>query len=97
MHVGQVVLHRLELARPLLYGAAVTLTVRNVSAAKIAASEAAYRAARAALQVHGAIGYTREYDLNRWLTQVRALRSAWGSLATHRARVMANLTSGATV
>jgi alkylation response protein AidB-like acyl-CoA dehydrogenase len=79
----------LELARPLLYGAAVTLTARDVSAAKIATSEAAYRSARTALQVHGAIGYTLEYDLGRWLTQVRALRSAWGTLPTHRARVMA--------
>jgi hypothetical protein len=78
----------LELARPLLYGAAITLHGRDISAAKVAATTAADRAATAALQVHGAIGYTREYDLSRWLTRVRALRSAWGTLAIHRSRVL---------
>jgi alkylation response protein AidB-like acyl-CoA dehydrogenase len=77
----------LELARPLLYGAAVTMTARDVSAAKVAATVAADRAASAALQVHGAIGYTREYELSRWLTKVRALRATWGTLAVHRERV----------
>jgi hypothetical protein len=62
---------------------------RDVSAAKIACTDAAYRAARVALQVHGAIGYTQEHDLHLWLTKVRALAGAWGSQAEHRARVMA--------
>jgi hypothetical protein len=87
----------LELARPLLYGAALSLTPYDVSAAKIAATQAAQRAARTALQVHGAIGYTLEYDLARWLTRVRALAQSWGTLPTHRARVMGGLTSGATM
>jgi len=64
---------------------------RDLSAAKIACTDAAYRAARAALQVHGAIGYTREHDLHLWLMKVRALAGAWGSQAEHRARVMAGL------
>jgi alkylation response protein AidB-like acyl-CoA dehydrogenase len=63
----------------------------DVSAAKIACTDAAYRAARVALQVHGAIGYTQEHDLHLWLTKVRALAGAWGSQAEHRARVMAAL------
>ena len=62
---------------------------RDVSAAKVACTDAAHRAARAALQVHGAIGYTQEHDLHLWLTKVRALAGAWGSQAEHRARVMA--------
>jgi hypothetical protein len=65
------------------------LSARDVSAAKIACTDAAYRAARVALQVHGAIGYTQEHDLHLWLTKVRALAGAWGSQAEHRARVMA--------
>lgn len=73
------VLIGLEFARPLLYGAALTLETADVAAAKAAASEAAYGAARAALQLHGAIGYTAEYDLSLWLTKARALRTAWGS------------------
>src|SRR5213078_74851 len=35
----------------------------HVAMAKARASEAALRAGRVALQVHGAIGYTTEYDL----------------------------------
>ncbi len=81
----------LDFARPLVFGAAVTGSSRDASAAKVAASEAAYRAARSALQVHGAIGYTAEYDLGLWLLKVRALVAAWGSASTHRARVLTSL------
>jgi alkylation response protein AidB-like acyl-CoA dehydrogenase len=87
----------LELARPLIYGAALAIAddsptrARDVSAAKVACTDAAYRASRVSLQVHGAIGYTAEYDLALWLTKVRALVSAWGTQAEHRARVMAAL------
>jgi alkylation response protein AidB-like acyl-CoA dehydrogenase len=83
----------LDLARPLLFGAALALdtatAARDVSAAKVACTDAAYRAARTALQVHGAIGYTAEYDLGLWLTKVRALVSAWGTQRFHRQRVLA--------
>ena len=78
----------IELARPLVYGAAVTLASRDVSAAKAAASEAALLAARAALQTHGAIGFTQEHDLSLWLLRVQALRSAWGDPEAHRRRVL---------
>lgn len=81
----------LELARPLVHGAAVTLAARDVSAARVAAADAAYRVARAALQVHGAVGYTLEYDLGLALTKVRALRSAWGTQSWHRDRVLTAL------
>lgn len=84
----------LEFARPLLWAAAVTTAPRDVSAAKVACGEAANRAARAALQVHGAIGYTREHGLGRWLLRVRALSLAWGTPSEHRARVMAELAKG---
>ncbi|BBX63732.1 acyl-CoA dehydrogenase [Mycobacterium saskatchewanense] len=77
-----------ELARPLVYGAAVTLHPRDVSAAKAAASDAALLAARAALQTHGAIGFTQEHDLSLWLLRVQALRSAWGTPEAHRRRVL---------
>jgi alkylation response protein AidB-like acyl-CoA dehydrogenase len=83
----------LEFARPLLHAAAAHpgQRDRDVSAAKVACGEAAHRAARAALQVHGAIGYTREHGLGRWLTKVRALTLSWGTAEQHRARVMAAL------
>jgi alkylation response protein AidB-like acyl-CoA dehydrogenase len=78
----------IELARPLVYGAALTLAPRDVSAAKAAASEAGLLAARAALQTHGAIGFTQEHDLSLWLLRVQALRSAWGDPEAHRRRLL---------
>ncbi|MDN3020923.1 acyl-CoA dehydrogenase family protein [Streptomyces sp. S.PB5] len=69
----------LEFARPLLLGAALTMTEEDIAAAKVTACEAAYATARTALQLHGAIGYTAEYDLSLWLTKARALRTAWGT------------------
>jgi alkylation response protein AidB-like acyl-CoA dehydrogenase len=87
----------LEFARPLMFAAAIALggrepqSARDVSAAKVACAHAANRAARTALQVHGAIGYTAEHDVGIYLTKVRALGPAWGSQAEHRARVLAAL------
>jgi alkylation response protein AidB-like acyl-CoA dehydrogenase len=92
-HLLADVVTQLELARPLLYGAAVAgdTFARDVSAAKVMAGDAAYLAARTALQVHGAIGYTAEHDLGLRLTKVRALAGAWGTGSFHRARVLAGL------
>ncbi|MFE7140134.1 acyl-CoA dehydrogenase family protein [Streptomyces sp. NPDC057644] len=60
-----------------------------VAAAKVAAGEAGYAAARTALQAHGAIGYTEELDLAWWLRRARPLRDAWGTPSACRARVLA--------
>ncbi|MFI5791837.1 acyl-CoA dehydrogenase family protein [Streptomyces sp. NPDC051677] len=78
----------LEFARPLVLGAAVTMAPADVAAAKASACEAAYTTARAALQLHGAIGYTAEYDLSLWLTKARALRTAWGAPQDCRAEIL---------
>ncbi|MEU7966184.1 acyl-CoA dehydrogenase family protein [Streptomyces sp. NPDC049097] len=78
----------LDFARPLVFGAALTMAPADVAAAKVAAGEAAYAAARTALQLHGALGYTAEYDLSLWLTKARALRTAWGTPAECRAAVL---------
>ncbi|MEU7040896.1 acyl-CoA dehydrogenase family protein [Streptomyces varsoviensis] len=84
----------LEFARPLVFGAAVALASGSpgagaeIAAAKVAAGEAAYAAARSALQSHGAIGYTAELDLSLWIGKARALRSAWGTPAECRARAL---------
>jgi alkylation response protein AidB-like acyl-CoA dehydrogenase len=86
----------LEFARPLLYGAAVELAEgpagaagAAVAAAKVTAGEAAYAAARTALQSHGAVGCTEELDLAWWLRRARPLRDAWGTPSACRARVLA--------
>jgi alkylation response protein AidB-like acyl-CoA dehydrogenase len=84
----------IELARPLVYGAALALAdnasdaARDVSAAKVAAADAGLLAARSALQTHGAIGFTQEHDLSLWLLRVQALRSAWGDPEAHRRKVL---------
>ncbi|WP_210587447.1 acyl-CoA dehydrogenase family protein [Streptomyces sp. GESEQ-35] len=78
----------LEFARPLLFGAALTMDTADIAAAKVTACEAAYTTARTALQLHGAIGYTAEYDLSLWLTKARALRTAWGTPDECRALVV---------
>jgi alkylation response protein AidB-like acyl-CoA dehydrogenase len=85
---------RLEFARPCVYRAAWVLAqghtperVPAVSLAKAQASDAATLAARKALQVHGAVGYTVEYDLHMWMKRAWALAAAWGDAAWHRNRV----------
>ncbi|MFC7502504.1 acyl-CoA dehydrogenase family protein, partial [Nocardioides sp. GCM10030258] len=81
----------LDFARPLVFGAALDPTPRSVSAAKVACGDAAYLASRTGLQVHGAIGYTQEFDLSIWITKIRALVTAWGTPAFHRARILESL------
>lgn len=87
-------LERVEFARPVVYRAALSLDERDpdagrhASEAKALASEAAVGAARAALQVHGAIGYTWEADLHFWMKRAWSLASAWGDARFHRARVL---------
>ncbi|MGW4855135.1 acyl-CoA dehydrogenase family protein, partial [Streptomyces sp. NPDC004288] len=85
----------LEFAQPLLHAAALALAEGSgrasaeVAAAKVTAGEAAYAAARTALQLHGAVGYTEELDLALWIRKARPLRDAWGTPAACRARVLA--------
>jgi len=96
----QAVKHRLadallavEFAAPVVARAAwsaaldVPTRSRDASMAKCFASEAADRAAHAALQVHGAIGYTDEHDVSLYLKRAWTLAAAYGDATTHRARV----------
>jgi alkylation response protein AidB-like acyl-CoA dehydrogenase len=64
---------------------------RDVSVAKALASDAAQAVARTAVQCHGAIGYTTEYDLHLYAKRGWALAADWGSAAWHRARVAEHL------
>ncbi|HEY1831144.1 MAG TPA: acyl-CoA dehydrogenase family protein [Acidimicrobiales bacterium] len=84
----------LEFARPATYRAAWSIATaqptlsHDASMAKAMASDAADLAARVALQVHGAIGYTWECDLHFFLKRIWALSRAWGDAATHRRLVL---------
>lgn len=77
-------LKELAFARPVVWRAAATLAPRDVSMAKAMASDAASFVARRALQCHGAIGYTVEYDLHRYLKQTWVLARSFGDAAFHR-------------
>jgi len=83
----------LEFARPLVYRAAWSLAnadadaAVHVSMAKATASDAALLAGRQALQCHGAIGYSFEYDLHLFMKRAWALAVAWGDASWHRDRV----------
>ncbi|GGU69811.1 putative acyl-CoA dehydrogenase FadE [Streptomyces albospinus] len=85
----------LEFAQPLVHAAALALARDaacagpEIAAAKVAAGEACYAAARTALQLHGALGYTDEPDLSLRIRKARPLRDAWGTPAECRARVLA--------
>ncbi len=81
----------LEFARPLVYRAAATLEPAHASMAKSKADDAALVAARAALQCHGAIGYTTEYDLHLYMKRAWALARSMGDGRAHRDRVAATI------
>jgi alkylation response protein AidB-like acyl-CoA dehydrogenase len=57
-----------------------------VSRAKARASDAAMRITREAIQMHGGIGYTDEYDVGLYLRKAMVLANLFGSAALHRTR-----------
>lgn len=87
----------LEFAAPAVMRAAWSLDTgaetvdRDVAMAKALASEAAERVAATALQAHGAIAYTTEYDLHLFAKRVWASSRGWGDAEWQRARVAAAL------
>ncbi len=84
---------KIEFAKPVVTRAAYALAQRQprqslyVSQAKLAAGEAAWLAARKSLQVHGAMGYTWEADLQMFMKRAWVLDAAWGDRAFHKTRV----------
>jgi alkylation response protein AidB-like acyl-CoA dehydrogenase len=57
-----------------------------VSRAKARASDVAILVTREAIQMHGGIGYTDEYDVGLYLRKAMVLANLFGSAALHRAR-----------
>jgi alkylation response protein AidB-like acyl-CoA dehydrogenase len=88
---------KLEFARPVVYAAATRLAQSSARAqtvashAKLAASDAAELAARTAIQVHGAMGYSWEVDLHFYMKRAWGLAGAWGDRMFHARRVQAAL------
>jgi alkylation response protein AidB-like acyl-CoA dehydrogenase len=89
-HLMADALLQVEFARPAIHCAAWSYATdqpergRDVSMAKALISDAAQQAARSALQVHGAIGYTWECDVQLFMKKTWALIPAWGNATTRR-------------
>lgn len=87
------VARQIEQAKPVLYRAAHGLArgERNaslwVSQARLACCEASWLAARKGIQVHGAMGYTWEVDLQMFMKRAWSLDASWGDRAFHKSRV----------
>jgi alkylation response protein AidB-like acyl-CoA dehydrogenase len=88
---------QLELTRATVESAAGTLDrdaplplCRSaVSRAKARAADSALLITRQAIQLHGGIGYTDEYDIGLFLRKAMVLANLYGSAALHRARYVA--------
>jgi alkylation response protein AidB-like acyl-CoA dehydrogenase len=84
---------KIEFAEPVVYRAAASLARRDTNAgvhiahARLATGEAAKLAARNSLQVHGAMGYTWEADLQMFMKRAWALEATWGNRAYQKAHV----------
>ncbi|GHF57883.1 hypothetical protein GCM10010218_44120 [Streptomyces mashuensis] len=76
-HVCSRMLARTDLARSGVYAASVTMTVSEVSAAKLLADEAAVRNARDCLQLHGGMGFSWEADVHLHLKRAWVRREQW--------------------
>ena len=84
---------KVEFATPVLHRAAYALANGDaridalVSHARLACAEAALFAARRSMQVHGAMGYTWEADLQMFMKRAWALEAYWGDRIFHKSRV----------
>lgn len=84
---------KIEFAGPVVHRAAYALQHGDpriapfASHARLAAAEAALLAARKSMQVHGAMGYTWEADLQMFMKRAWALESFWGDRIFHKERL----------
>ncbi|MEG0052704.1 MAG: acyl-CoA dehydrogenase family protein [Comamonas sp.] len=91
-HLANIVT-KIEFAKPVLYRAFYALqheeadAATRISHAKVQAGEAGWFGARNGLQVHGAMGYTWEVDLQMFMKRAWVLDAAWGDKVFHMARL----------
>ena len=91
---------RAEIARAAADAAAVTLDdpeigdiTRAVAGARLLASEAALKNAKASMQVHGGMGFTWEIDVHLYLKRAWVLNTVFGTPTTHADALAATLTA----
>lgn len=87
------VVTKIEFAKPVLYRAASAMangeahrSVR-ISHAKLVCADAGWFSARKGIQVHGAMGYTWEVDLQMFMKRAWVLDASWGDRAFHKQRM----------
>jgi alkylation response protein AidB-like acyl-CoA dehydrogenase len=97
-HMLADMLVRTEVARAAVYAAGVTVddpsvgdVARAVSAAKVTAGEAAVRNGKAAIQVHGGMGFTWEIDVHFFLKRAWVLDTHFGTPEHHSAFLASSL------
>lgn len=84
---------QIEYAKPVTYRAAYTVGVSPtradfaVSHAKSVAARTALMASRHCIQVHGAMGYTWECDVQIWAKRAWSLAREWGDEGFHNNRI----------
>jgi alkylation response protein AidB-like acyl-CoA dehydrogenase len=84
----------IELLRSLLYQVCAAYDGRRgrrsmAAAVKARASDAVLDVTKSAIQMHGAIGFTDEYDAGLYLRRAMNLAARYGNAAFHRARYAA--------
>ena len=96
-HILADMLVRAEVARAAVYAAGVTVdnpdvgdVGRAASAAKLTAGDAAVRNGKAAIQVHGGMGFTWEVDAHLYLKRAWVLETHFGGV-DHHADLLAHL------
>jgi alkylation response protein AidB-like acyl-CoA dehydrogenase len=101
-HILADTLVRQESARAAAYAAGATLddpgvgdVERAVHGAKLVAGEAAWKNARASIQVHGGMGYTWEVAAHYYLKRAWVLESVFGSSEEHADALAEGLASAA--
>jgi alkylation response protein AidB-like acyl-CoA dehydrogenase len=83
-----------ERVRSLLYQVCEAFDARRgkrsmAAAVKARTSEAVLKVTKSVIQMHGAIGFTDEYDAGLYLRRAMALASCYGNAALHRKRYAA--------
>lgn len=81
----------IELTRSLLYQVCAAMDEGRgnramVAAVKARASDAVLSVAKSMVQMHGAIGFTDEYDASLYLRRAMSLSAQYGNAASHRKR-----------
>jgi alkylation response protein AidB-like acyl-CoA dehydrogenase len=85
-HRSAILFGELEIARSVVLKAAATCNPEFVSMAKARVGEIAKKAATEAIQFHGGIGVTDDFDLGFYLKRIRAAAEMLGDSAFHAER-----------